>query len=78
MIIACNYHVKLLKDFLAICPPIEYAIRGLFSTKSDVYRFGVLLLEILSGKKNAVLDISNSCTLLGYVSSFIVIYVSFI
>nr|XP_023913126.1 G-type lectin S-receptor-like serine/threonine-protein kinase At4g27290 isoform X3 [Quercus suber] len=30
----------------------EYAIDGLFSIKSDVFSFGILLLEILSGKKN--------------------------
>ncbi|KAL3740461.1 hypothetical protein ACJRO7_021706 [Eucalyptus globulus] len=29
-----------------------YAMEGLFSVKSDVYIFGVLLLEIVSGKKN--------------------------
>ncbi|CAN1239379.1 G-type lectin S-receptor-like serine/threonine-protein kinase At4g27290 [Linum grandiflorum] len=30
----------------------EYAIDGLFSIKSDVFSFGVLVLEIISGKKN--------------------------
>ncbi|XP_050247242.1 G-type lectin S-receptor-like serine/threonine-protein kinase At4g27290 isoform X2 [Quercus robur] len=30
----------------------EYAIDGLFSVKSDVFSFGILLLEILSGKRN--------------------------
>ncbi|KAF3969870.1 hypothetical protein CMV_006368 [Castanea mollissima] len=30
----------------------EYAIDGLFSVKSDVFSFGMLLLEIVSGKKN--------------------------
>ncbi|KMZ70048.1 S-locus receptor kinase (SRK) [Zostera marina] len=32
----------------------EYASRGNFSIKSDVFSFGVLLLEIISGKKNRV------------------------
>ncbi|KAL5737860.1 hypothetical protein ACOSP7_030621 [Xanthoceras sorbifolium] len=30
----------------------EYAVDGLFSVKSDVFSFGVLVLEIISGKKN--------------------------
>ncbi|KAB2095896.1 hypothetical protein ES319_A01G071900v1 [Gossypium barbadense] len=30
----------------------EYAIDGLFSVKSDVFSFGILLLEIISGRKN--------------------------
>ncbi|KAL4625486.1 hypothetical protein ACB092_05G029900 [Castanea dentata] len=30
----------------------EYAMRGLFSEKSDVFSFGVLLLEIISGRRN--------------------------
>ncbi|XP_071725856.1 G-type lectin S-receptor-like serine/threonine-protein kinase At4g27290 isoform X2 [Rutidosis leptorrhynchoides] len=32
--------------------PPEYVINGIFSTKSDVFSFGVLVLEIVSGKKN--------------------------
>ncbi|XP_057494292.1 G-type lectin S-receptor-like serine/threonine-protein kinase At4g03230 [Actinidia eriantha] len=30
----------------------EYALEGLFSVKSDVFSFGVIVLEIVSGKKN--------------------------
>ncbi|KAM4110796.1 hypothetical protein ACJW30_05G019200 [Castanea mollissima] len=30
----------------------EYAMRGLFSEKSDIFSFGVLLLEIVSGRRN--------------------------
>ncbi|KAF9606296.1 hypothetical protein IFM89_024964 [Coptis chinensis] len=30
----------------------EYAMEGIFSEKSDVFSFGVLLLEIVSSKKN--------------------------
>ncbi|XP_074576543.1 G-type lectin S-receptor-like serine/threonine-protein kinase RKS1 isoform X2 [Curcuma longa] len=31
----------------------EYALQGLFSVKSDVYSYGVLVLEILTGQKNS-------------------------
>ncbi|XP_027159340.1 cysteine-rich receptor-like protein kinase 25 [Coffea eugenioides] len=31
----------------------EYAMHGHFSTKSDVFSFGVLVLEIVTGKKNS-------------------------
>ncbi|KAK9936136.1 hypothetical protein M0R45_012997 [Rubus argutus] len=31
----------------------EYAMEGLFSVKSDVFSFGVVLLEIISGKRNS-------------------------
>ncbi|XP_028788519.1 putative receptor-like protein kinase At4g00960 [Neltuma alba] len=33
--------------------PPEYAMFGLYSEKSDVFSFGVIVLEIISGKKNA-------------------------
>ena len=30
---------------------LEYEMEGLFSIKSDIYSFGILMLEIVSGKK---------------------------
>lgn len=30
----------------------EYATYGQFSAKSDVYSFGIMLLEMISGKRN--------------------------
>ncbi|KAL4289710.1 hypothetical protein GQ457_14G010450 [Hibiscus cannabinus] len=45
----------------------EYAMDGIFSTKSDVFSFGVLLLEVVSGKKNRGFYHSNSeLNLLGH------------
>ncbi|XVF65732.1 hypothetical protein PTKIN_Ptkin09bG0273400 [Pterospermum kingtungense] len=44
----------------------EYALEGLFSVKSDVFSFGVLLLEIVSGKKNTGFYQTDSLHLLGY------------
>ncbi|WRX33613.1 S-locus glycoprotein domain - like 10 [Theobroma cacao] len=38
----------------------EYAMNGIFSVKSDVFSFGVLLLEIVSGKKNTVFHSSST------------------
>ncbi|XP_064971917.1 receptor-like serine/threonine-protein kinase SD1-8 isoform X2 [Musa acuminata AAA Group] len=45
----------------------EYAMDGIFSVKSDVFSLGVLILEIISGKKNrGIYDSSRSLNLLGY------------
>ncbi|KAK9084903.1 hypothetical protein Sjap_025314 [Stephania japonica] len=37
----------------------EYAMEGLYSIKSDVFSFGVLMLEIVTGKKNAGFHLSK-------------------
>lgn len=48
----------------------EYAMDGLFSMKSDVYSLGVVVLEIVTGKKNrGFYDPELDLNLLGYVSS---------
>ena len=47
----------------------EYAGYGYFLVKTDVFSFGVLVLEIMSGKKNKEFCNSSQClNLLGYVS----------
>ena len=48
----------------------EYAMHGQYSIKSDVFSFGVLVLEILSGKKNREFyHPDHHLNLLGHVSS---------
>ncbi|KAK1368309.1 Receptor-like serine/threonine-protein kinase [Heracleum sosnowskyi] len=44
----------------------EYALEGHYSVKSDVFSFGVLLLEIISGKKNTGFYNTDSLNLLGH------------
>ncbi|KAJ6796526.1 receptor-like serine/threonine-protein kinase SD1-8 [Iris pallida] len=45
----------------------EYAMDGVFSIKSDVFSFGVLVLEIISGKKNRGVFFANpDLNLLGH------------
>ncbi|KAK1364895.1 Receptor-like serine/threonine-protein kinase [Heracleum sosnowskyi] len=45
----------------------EYAMEGLFSIKSDVFSFGILLLEIIMGRKNSTYYAENSVNLIGHV-----------
>ncbi|XP_019191575.1 PREDICTED: receptor-like serine/threonine-protein kinase SD1-6 isoform X1 [Ipomoea nil] len=45
----------------------EYAVHGLFSTKSDIFSFGVIVLEIISGKRNTTFyEANGSLNLLGF------------
>ena len=57
----------------------EYAKSRKFSMKSDVFSFGVLILEIVSGQKVICLDNGeNREHLLSYVSMNIQSYISII
>lgn len=52
----------------------EYAVDGLFSVKSDVFSFGVLMLEIVSGKRNkGFFHPDHYRNLLGHVSLYYII-----
>lgn len=47
----------------------EYAMEGRYSTKSDVFSYGVLLLEIIAGQRNTHCEIGRtSPNLIGHVS----------
>ena len=51
--------------------PPEYAIDGHFSLKSDVFSFGVIVLEMVSGKKNrGFFHPDHKLNLLGHVSIY--------
>nr|XP_027123985.1 cysteine-rich receptor-like protein kinase 25 [Coffea arabica]XP_027123986.1 cysteine-rich receptor-like protein kinase 25 [Coffea arabica] len=46
----------------------EYAMDGVYSEKSDVFSFGVMILEIISGKKNtSFYDADRHLNLIGHV-----------
>ena len=48
----------------------EYAVHGRFSIKSDVFSFGVMVLEIVSGMKNREFcHEDHGDNLLGHVSN---------
>lgn len=48
----------------------EYAVLGHLSVKLDVYSFGVLIMEIVTGRRNTDVfeSVEESSTLLSYVS----------
>ena len=55
----------------------EYAFDGIFSTKSDVFSFGILLLEIISGKKSrGFYHPNHEHNLIGHVSFKLLDYFS--
>ncbi|CAL5432054.1 unnamed protein product [Camellia sinensis] len=47
---------------------LEYAMEGIFSVKADIFSFGVLMLEIVSGRKNnSFYHVDEPLNLVGYV-----------
>jgi hypothetical protein len=53
----------------------EYASRGQLSEKADVFSFGVLVLEIVSGRKNIEPNLNeDQAYLLEWVSNFITLF----
>jgi len=48
----------------------EYAMRGQYSVKSDVFSFGILIIEIITGRRNCgFYNSDQSIDLLAIVSS---------
>lgn len=53
----------------------EYALDGHFSVKSDVFSFGVVVLEIISGKRNTgFYQPEHELSLLGYVRACLTLF----
>lgn len=53
----------------------EYAMRGYLTDKVDVYSFGIVLLEIVSGKSNSSIKPKQDCFyLLDWVNIFIFLF----
>lgn len=50
--------------------PPEYAVHGHFSMKSDVFSFGIIVLEVVSGRRSCGFsDAEHSFSLPGHVST---------
>ena len=61
---------NLLMEFFSGYMAPEYAADGLYSVKSDVFSYGILVLEIISGKKNRGFYLEDSQhNLIGHVST---------
>jgi serine/threonine protein kinase len=54
-ILFLTFHALLFRGYTAP----EYAIKGELSEKADIYSFGVLVLEIISSRKNTDLSLPS-------------------
>lgn len=62
-------HPSTNNTFSGYMPP-EYVVHGRYSMKSDVFSFGVIVLEIISGNKiTGFYDPEHSLNLVGHVST---------
>jgi serine/threonine protein kinase len=61
-----NYDILLYSGYMSP----EYATLGQLSTKVDVYSFGILLLEIISGRKAILQNATNNMYLVEWVRTF--------
>lgn len=54
---------------------LEYAMQGHFSVKSEVYSFGVLVLEIITGNENITFYQTHGAEhLLSYINIIMILY----
>ena len=73
-LLACDKHYASCSGYMSP----EYAIDGKFSFKSDVFSYGVVLLETVSGKKNRSFNHSDHHhNLLGHVRTMVLQYFFF-
>ena len=64
--------------FSGYMPP-EYVLHGHYSVKSDVFSFGVIVLEIVSGKKNrGFSDPEQYHNLVGHVSTITIHFTTYL
>lgn len=78
----CQYintnYKQIILFYMNLCSgymPPEYMMKGLFSTKSDIYSFGILMLEIVSGRRNnSFYNADNPINLVGHVSQNVTVF----
>ena len=54
----CIYNTHVCVNASGYLAP-EYAMRGILTEKTDVYAFGIVALELVSGRKNSDVNLGN-------------------